>query len=132
MTTIMKGKIGPSTAQMEKKKKAGKKPSSPQLPRPIRGRTNQKAPPPPGVSWKAPALRKGGIDWLVNSGFLRSQALEGWRPAERDAWPMEKEENEIPMFSHFCERGLALPSSDFFRGLLEFYKIEHVHCDSPT
>ena len=29
--------------------------------------------------------------------------------------------------SRFAERGLALPASDFFRGLLDYYKIEHVH-----
>ena len=31
------------------------------------------------------------------------------------------------MFARFAERGLALPASDFFRGLLDYYKLEHVH-----
>jgi hypothetical protein len=30
------------------------------------------------------------------------------------------------MFVHFCERGIAFLSSDYFRGLLEFYKIKHI------
>ena len=64
---------------------------------------------------------------MVDAGFLREQAIEGWRAATGNAWPMEKNSTEIPMFAHFCERGLSLPASDFFRGLLEFYKIEHVH-----
>jgi len=35
--------------------------------------------------------------------------------------------DEIRMFARFAERGLALPASDFFHGLLDYYKIEHVH-----
>jgi hypothetical protein len=37
---------------------------------------------------------------------------------------MEKSEDEIPMFARFPERGLALPASDFFKGLLGYYGIE--------
>jgi hypothetical protein len=40
---------------------------------------------------------------------------------------MEKNLEDILMLARFCEHGLVPPSSDFFRGLLEFYKIEHVH-----
>ena len=43
---------------------------------------------------------------------------------------MEKNLDEIPMFAHFVERGLTLPSSNFFRGMLDYYKIEHVHLNS--
>ena len=42
-------------------------------------------------------------------------------------WPFEKTPDKIPMFARFAEHGLALPASDFFRGLLDYYKIEHVH-----
>ncbi|RLM75642.1 putative retrotransposon protein [Panicum miliaceum] len=31
------------------------------------------------------------------------------------------------MFAPFADRGLAMPSSDFFRGILGFYKIKHYH-----
>jgi hypothetical protein len=41
-----------------------------------------------------------------------------WRAAAGDPYPMEKAEDEIPMFARFVERGLALPASDFFKGLL--------------
>ena len=40
---------------------------------------------------------------------------------------MEKNPDGIPMFAHFIEHGLALPASDFFRGMLDYYKIEHIH-----
>jgi hypothetical protein len=34
---------------------------------------------------------------------------------------MEKNPDEIPMFTRFAERGLSLPASDFFKGLLGYY-----------
>jgi hypothetical protein len=40
---------------------------------------------------------------------------------------MEKNPNEIPMFARFVERGLALPASDFFKGLLNYYGIEYLN-----
>jgi hypothetical protein len=29
------------------------------------------------------------------------------------------------MFTWFVERGLALPASDFFKGMLRYYRIEY-------
>jgi hypothetical protein len=40
---------------------------------------------------------------------------------------MEKSEDEIPMFARFAERGLALPASDFFKGLLGYYDVEYLN-----
>jgi hypothetical protein len=40
---------------------------------------------------------------------------------------MEKAEDEIPMFARSVERGLALPASDFFKGLLGYYGIEYLN-----
>jgi hypothetical protein len=40
---------------------------------------------------------------------------------------MEKNPDEIPMFAPFVERGLALPVSDFFKGLLNYYGIEYLN-----
>jgi hypothetical protein len=37
---------------------------------------------------------------------------------------MEKNPDEIPMFTRFAERGLSLPANDFFKGLLGYYGIE--------
>jgi hypothetical protein len=38
-----------------------------------------------------------------------------------------EEPDEIPMFSRFVERGLALLASDFFNGLLDYYGIEYLN-----
>jgi hypothetical protein len=40
---------------------------------------------------------------------------------------MEKNSDEIPLFARFVERGLALPASNFFKGLLEYYSIEYLN-----
>jgi hypothetical protein len=61
---------------------------------------------------------------LLNSGFLREKEVDMWRAAAGDPYPMEKNPDEIPMFTRFAERGLSLPASDFFKGLLGYYGIE--------
>jgi hypothetical protein len=40
---------------------------------------------------------------------------------------MEKNPDEIPMFARFMECGLAVPASDFFKGLLRYYGIEYLN-----
>jgi hypothetical protein len=50
-----------------------------------------------------------------------------WRAAAGDPYPMEKNPDEIPMFTQFVERGLALPASNFLKGLLEYYGIEYLN-----
>jgi hypothetical protein len=50
-----------------------------------------------------------------------------WRAAAGDPYPMEKSEDEIPMFAHFAERELALPASNFFKGLMGYYGIEYLN-----
>jgi hypothetical protein len=64
---------------------------------------------------------------LVNSGFLREKEMDLWRTATGDPYPMEKNLDEIPMFARFLERGLALPVSDFFKGMLRYYEIEYLN-----
>jgi hypothetical protein len=64
---------------------------------------------------------------LVNSGFLREKEMDLWPTAAGDPYPMEKNPNEIPMFARFIERGLALPASDFFKGLLKYYGIKYLN-----
>jgi hypothetical protein len=43
---------------------------------------------------------------------------------------MEKNLDEIPMFAQFMERGLALPISDFFKGMFRYYDIEYLNLNS--
>jgi hypothetical protein len=50
-----------------------------------------------------------------------------WRAAAGDPYPMEKSPDEILMFTRFAERGLSLPASDFFKGLLGYYGIEYLN-----
>jgi hypothetical protein len=64
---------------------------------------------------------------LLNSGFLREKEVDMWRAAAGDPYPMENNSDEIPMFTRFVERGLALPASNFFKGLLEYYGIEYLN-----
>jgi hypothetical protein len=64
---------------------------------------------------------------LVNNGFLQEKEMDLWRAAAGDPYPMEKNPDEIPMFARFVERGLALPASDFFKGLLKYYGIEYLN-----
>jgi hypothetical protein len=62
---------------------------------------------------------------LVNSGFLREKEMDLWCTATGDPNPMEKNPDEISMFTWFVETGLALPSSEFFKGMLWYYGIEY-------
>jgi hypothetical protein len=66
----------------------------------------------------------------VNSGFLREKEMDMWRAAAGDPYLMEMNPDEIPMFERFVERGLALPASDFFKGLLKYYGIEYLNLNS--
>jgi hypothetical protein len=84
------------------------------------------APPNPSNEWKKSKLKIEDILTLVNSGFLREKVVDGWNAATSDAYP-KKNSDEILMFSHFVERGLVLPASEFFPRLLHYYIIEHVH-----
>jgi hypothetical protein len=40
---------------------------------------------------------------------------------------MEKNPDEIPMFTRFTERELSLLASDFFKGLLGYYGIDYLN-----
>jgi hypothetical protein len=53
--------------------------------------------------------------------------MDLWRAAAGDPYPVEKNPGEILMFAKFVERGLALPASESFKGLLRYYGIEHLN-----
>jgi hypothetical protein len=76
--------------------------------------------PNPNKEWKKSKAKTKDLLALLNSGFLREKEVDMWRAAAGDPYPMEKNPDEIPMFTRFVERGLALPASDFFKGLLEY------------
>jgi hypothetical protein len=72
--------------------------------------------PDPNREWKKSKVKTEHLLALLNSGFIREKEVDMWRAAAGDPYPMEKAEDEIPMFARFAERGLALPASDFFKG----------------
>jgi hypothetical protein len=80
----------------------------------------------PNREWKKSKAKTEDLLALLNSGFLREK-VDMWRAAAGDPYPMEKNEDEIPMFTRFTERGLSLPASDFFKGLMGYYGIEYLN-----
>jgi hypothetical protein len=83
--------------------------------------------PDPNREWKKSKAKTEDLLALLNSGFLREKEVYMWRAAAGDPYPMEKSPDEIPMFTRFAERGLSLPASDFFKGLLGYYGIEYLN-----
>jgi hypothetical protein len=77
--------------------------------------------------WKKAKLKTEDLLALVNIGFLREKEMDLWRAAAGDPYPMEKNPDEISMFARFAERGLALPTSDFFKDHLRYYDIEYLN-----
>jgi hypothetical protein len=82
--------------------------------------------PDPNREWKKSKAKIEDLLALVNSGFLREKEVDMWRAAARDPYPMEKNPDEILMFTWFAERGLSLLASDVFKGLLGYYGIENL------
>jgi hypothetical protein len=83
--------------------------------------------PNPNKEWKKSKMKTEDLLALVNGGFLREKYMDMWRAAAGDPYPMEKNPDEVPMFARFSERGLALPASDFFKGLLKHYGIKYLN-----
>jgi hypothetical protein len=80
--------------------------------------------PDPNREWKKSKAKTEDLLALLNSGFIREKEVDMWRAATGDPYPMEKNPDEILMFTRFAERGLSLPASDFFKGLLVYYGVE--------
>jgi hypothetical protein len=83
--------------------------------------------PNPNQEWKKSKAKTEDLLALLNSGFLREKEVYMWRAATGNPYTMEKNLDEIPMFTRFVERGLALPASNFFKGLLEYYGIKYLN-----
>jgi hypothetical protein len=64
--------------------------------------------PDPSREWKKSKMKTEDLLALLNSGFIREKEVDMWRAAAGDPYPMEKAEDEIPMFACFAGRGLAL------------------------
>jgi hypothetical protein len=81
---------------------------------------------PPSREWTYSKCSNNNLLNLVSEGLLQGKNLVNWRPSFRQLLPMENVD-EIISFYHFSERGLALPTCSFFRGLLYFYGLELHH-----
>jgi hypothetical protein len=87
--------------------------------------------PNPNQEWKKSKTKSEDLLALLNSGFLREKEVDMWRATAGDPYLMEKNPDEIPMFTRFADRGLSLPASDFFKGLLKYYGIKYLNLN-PT
>jgi hypothetical protein len=83
--------------------------------------------PNPNQEWKKSKAKTEDLLALLNNGFLREKEIDMWRATAGDPYPMEKNLDEIPMFTRFADRGLSLPTSDFFKGLLRYYGIGYLN-----
>jgi hypothetical protein len=113
----------------ESAKTAGKKRSRDEAAVAAAGAAPPLSPPRPDPSreWKKSKMKTEDLLAPLNSGFIREKEMDSWRAAARDPYPMEKSEDEMPMFARFAEHGLPLPASDFFKGLLGYYGVEYLN-----
>jgi hypothetical protein len=81
---------------------------------------------PSTTEWTHSKYSLNDLNKLVSEGLLQEKNLVNWRPSYREPFPMENVD-EIVTFFHFAERGLALPTCSFFRGLLYYYGLELHH-----
>jgi hypothetical protein len=81
---------------------------------------------PPSGEWTYSKCSNNELLNLVSEGLLQEKNLVNWRPSFRQLLPMENVD-KIISFYHFSERGLALPTCFFFRGLFYFYGLELHH-----
>jgi hypothetical protein len=87
--------------------------------------------PNPNQEWKKSKAKTEDLLALLNSGFLQEKEVDMWCAAAGDPYHMEKNPDEIPMFTRFAKRGLALPTRNFFKGLLEYYTLS-TSISTPT
>jgi hypothetical protein len=114
------------------KTRAGKKRSREEASGSADGSTPPTSPPRPNPNkvWKKSKAKTEDLLALLNNGFLRKKEVDMWRATAGDPYPMEKNPDEIPMLTRFVERRLALPASDFLKGLLYYYGIEYLNLNS--
>jgi hypothetical protein len=81
--------------------------------------------PDPSREWKNSKVKTEDLLALLNSGFIQEKEVDLWRAAAGDPYPMEKAEDEIPMFVRFAEHGLALPANGIFHTAV--YGVEYLN-----
>jgi len=78
------------------------------------------------TGWCKSKMSELAVQDLENMGLLQTQGVIQWRAGEGEDYPMEGTLETI-VFRDFVERGLALPMSEFFYALLQFWGIQLHH-----
>jgi hypothetical protein len=87
----------------------------------------EKAPiPDPRTVWEVSTVTEEQIQSLADRVLLRPKSQVGWRPAAGEEFPTEGTGETIVFLAHI-ECGFGVPTDDFLRELLHFYRIELVH-----
>jgi hypothetical protein len=73
-----------------------------------------------------PIISEFDLLHLVDVGVLLPKEICSWRICRRVTVPTE-DTHESVIYVPFLIRGLALPISPFFRGLLDFYELNLTH-----
>ena len=76
--------------------------------------------------WRKSKMSQAAVQELENMSFLQSQAVIQWRTGEGEEYPFEGTLETI-IFRDFVECGLAVPVSEFFHALLQFWGIQLHH-----
>jgi hypothetical protein len=80
---------------------------------------------PPFGEWTYSKCSNNYLLSIVSKGLLQGKNVINWCPSFHQSLPMETVD-KIVSFYHFAERGLALPTCSFFRGLLYFYGLSTI------
>ena len=76
--------------------------------------------------WVPSKCSNSDLATLVSDGLLPEKSVIQWCPALGEDHPYENT-GEIVAFAPYFERGLGLPCSNFFFGLLHYYRIQLHH-----
>src|SRR5438105_5234058 len=87
--------------------------------------------PPPEQVWQRSTITEENLRRMVKEGVLLEKEIIGWHAADGEAFPIANT-GEIVVFEPFFYREFSIPTNRFFRGLLNFYKIELVHLNSNS
>ena len=95
-------------------------------PRKSKAKTQVEEVPDLAKGWKKCKMTETDVQELENIKMLQSQALIQWRPAKGQDRPYEGTHGTV-LFRDFVECSLAVPISDFFQALLQFWGIQLHH-----
>nr|CAE04521.2 OSJNBb0076A11.5 [Oryza sativa Japonica Group] len=76
--------------------------------------------------WAPSDVTEENLKEMVAHGLLPAKEIIGWRPAFGEAFPTP-DTHEVVVFAHFFYGGFSLPTSRFFRGILNIYGISLHH-----